>query len=93
MAIVQKQRFSIYLRQFICEKGSKSDHTHTRIGSTKLNIFGGSFIIPDKKKDEFYDKYYNDVFIEKNVSYLTEKQSIEHGPLLLDFDLLPIQKS
>lgn len=61
------------------------EHTHTKIGDTKLNVFGGCYFIPLEKMDEFYTVYKKSVFIERNHAYLTEKQ-LEEGPLLIDID-------
>ena len=72
-----------YLKSLRAEKGSIS--THTKIGNKELNIFGGSYNITNMS--EFWDKYYQYVFVEKNKEYLTEKQLIDDGPLLVDIDL------
>ena len=64
-----------------------SEHTHTRIGSKDLNVFGGSFTITPGDKEEFWQKYYNHVFVQKKQEYLTEKQLTDNGPLLVDVDL------
>lgn len=72
-----------YLKSLRAEKGSII--THTKIGNKELNIFGGSYNIPNL--GEFWDKYYQYVFVEKNKEYLTEKQLIDDGPLLVDIDL------
>ena len=72
-----------YLKSLRAEKGSII--THTKIGNKELNIFGGSYNIPNLR--EFWDKYYQHVFVEKNKEYLTEKQLIDDGPLLIDVDL------
>lgn len=71
-------------------KNSKAEKgglfTHTRIGNKELNIYGGSYNISDKDYDSFLETYYNHVFINKNEEYLTEKQLLEDGPLLVDID-------
>ena len=72
-----------YLKSLRAEKGSNI--THTRIGNKDLNIYGGSYII--ENLSNFWDKYYHHVFVAKNKEYLTEKQLIENGPLLVDIDL------
>jgi len=59
--------------------------THTRIPSQELNIFGGSYFIPQPELAKFYKVYCKHVFEEGNEEYLTEKQ-IENGPILLDSD-------
>tara|TARA_B110001452_G_scaffold267448_1_gene277357 strand:- start:1105 stop:3939 length:2835 start_codon:yes stop_codon:yes gene_type:complete len=75
--------FDDYIKLFKAEKGSK--FTHTRIASKELNIYGGIFNI--EQLGDFWNKYHKNVFINKNVEYLTEKQLIEDGPLLVDIDL------
>ena len=72
-----------YLKNNRAEKGGSI--THTRIPNKELNIFGGSFNM--ENNEEFLDYYYNKVFIDKEPEYLTEKQLIENGPLLVDIDL------
>lgn len=64
-------------------------HTHTRIPSKQLKIFGGSYYIdPNNKKliDEFWHHYHDKVFIQKNHEYLTEKQYKGRSVLAIDFD-------
>lgn len=61
-----------------------SGYTHTRIGDRNSNIFGGSYNIQDI--DKFNKKYYDNVFVKGNIEYLTERQLIEDGPLLIDVD-------
>ena len=68
------------------ESSSSSNHTHTRIGSKADNIFGGVYTIEDQNIDEFYKKYHEHVFINKNPEYLTERQLVEDGPVLIDVD-------
>jgi P4 family phage/plasmid primase-like protien len=60
--------------------------THTRIGNKDLNIYGGSYIIPQEDLQEFYRLYYDHVFVKKKKEYLTEKQLDKKCPLLVDFD-------
>ena len=61
--------------------------THTRIpgkvGDTPIH--GGSYNIPKEEIEQFYNIYYDHVFVKGRKEYLTEKQ-IENGPLLIDFD-------
>jgi P4 family phage/plasmid primase-like protien len=63
-----------------------SSFTHTRIGDAKLNIHGGSYVIPQEELDTFYKLYYDHVFVNKKMEYLTEKQ-MDDGPILIDLDL------
>ena len=75
------------LQQFLksnrAEKGEII--TNTRIGSKDLNIYGGSYNI--NNYEEFLKLYYQSVIVEKNEEFLTEKQLIEDGGLLVDIDL------
>tara|TARA_B100000900_G_scaffold335182_2_gene296645 strand:+ start:1580 stop:4432 length:2853 start_codon:yes stop_codon:yes gene_type:complete len=65
-------------------KSEKGNITHTRIGNKDLTIYGGSYTVNDN--EEFLNIYYNHVFVNKNSEYLTEKQLIDDGPLLVDID-------
>ena len=76
-------KFDDYLKLYRAEKGSV--FTHTKIASKELNIFGGIFNIENIQ--EFWSNYYKHVFENKNKEYLTEKQLLEDGPLLIDVDL------
>lgn len=78
---------------FLAKHSAKNDKndtkispTHTRIPDTTLNIFGGSYIIPNEEYDTFYKLYYDHVFRNNKFEYLTEKQ-INNGPILIDIDL------
>jgi len=62
--------------------------THTRIGDHSLGMFGGSYFIPTKDRNEFYKLYYKHVFVDKKAEYLTEAQNKEGpAPLLVDIDM------
>ena len=61
-------------------------HTHTRIPDKELNIYPGSYIIPNEELDTFYNLYYNHIFERKFKEYLTEKQLESGGPMAIDFD-------
>jgi hypothetical protein len=65
--------------------GKGSSFTHTRIGDKALKIYGGSYSIRDNK--QFIDTYFDKVFVKHEKEYLTEKQLIEDGPILIDIDL------
>jgi P4 family phage/plasmid primase-like protien len=56
------------------------------MGDKDLNIFGGSYHIPDEDLDTFYALYYDKVFVQKKNEYLTERQRPSGGPLAIDFD-------
>jgi P4 family phage/plasmid primase-like protien len=73
-----------YLRNHSAVNGET--FTHTRIGDKDQNIFGGSYTIPSNEWSNFMKKYYQHVFINGKKEYLTEKQLIEDGPLLIDMD-------
>jgi DNA-binding MarR family transcriptional regulator len=74
--------FDSYLYSHYSQKGQ--GHTHTRIGDANLSIKGGVYTIPNMP--EFYQKYVKHVFEDGKFEFLTEKQHIEAGPLLIDFD-------
>lgn len=61
----------------------RSACTHTRIGSTDHNVYGGAYSISDLR--EFYPLYYTHVFERGQPEYLTEKQ-FDKGPLAIDLD-------
>lgn len=61
----------------------KSECTHTRIGSPEHHVFGGSYHIENLQ--EFYQLYYQHVFVKGTQEHLTEKQ-LECGPLGIDLD-------
>jgi P4 family phage/plasmid primase-like protien len=91
-SVVNNITFEDYLKQFKCSNSSNSSNssnifTHTRIPNKDLHVSGGTFYIPNDKLDEFYEKYYDNVFVKKKQEYLTEKQLIEDGPILVDLDL------
>lgn len=77
-----KQSFDSYLNSFYSQKGE--GHTHTRIGDNALSIKGGVYTISNLT--EFYSKYIKHVFEDGKFEFLTEKQHIDAGPLLVDFD-------
>ena len=79
-----KNTFDEYLRNHI----TKPDipYTHTRIGSKELDIRGGSYNISEKDLTNFWNVYYKHVFEAGKKEYLTERQLIEDGPILIDID-------
>ena len=84
--MAEKGLFSDYLNSRKAAKGSV--FTHTRIGGSKNSkIYGGTYQIPDSESSAFIRKYYQHVFANGNMEYLTEKQVIENGPVLIDIDL------
>ena len=74
--------FDKYL--FKLRSTGESNYTHTRIGDKEKNIFGGVYNI--ENIDEFYKKYHEYVFKKGNKEYLTERQLIEDGHILIDVD-------
>ena len=79
--------FENYLRTFNAVKGD--GFTHTRIGGDKTQtppIFGGSYKINDSDWKKFMEQYYEHVFVKGNKEYLTEKQLIDNGPVMIDID-------
>jgi len=82
---LSSKRLDSFLKQYKAEKGSNI--TNTRIGSKELEIYGGSYNIPDDKYSEFLNIYYESIIQNNLDEYLTEKQLVNDGPLLLDIDL------
>ena len=77
--------FDEYIKQFIIEKGQV--YTHTKIGNKEKGIGGGTYYIPGEEMINFHKQYCYHIFEQDNLAYLTEKQCIEDGPLLIDVDL------
>ena len=75
---------STFLAQHTVAK-TKKEMTHTRIGSTEHNVFGGSYHIPSEELETFWKLYYNYIFKQNKLEHLTEKQ-VENGPIVIDFD-------
>ena len=84
MASSKNNNFDDYLKNHTAIKGSP--FTNTRIGDKELNVYGGSYTIPPTEWKEFMKKYFNHVFVQGKKEYLTEKQLIEDGPILVDMD-------
>jgi P4 family phage/plasmid primase-like protien len=82
----QYNDLSEFLSKHNAKNADKDLITHTRIGKTELNVYGGSFIINKEELPVFYRLYYEHVFVKNRKEYLTEKQLQETGPLLIDFD-------
>jgi len=81
------------LNEFLAKHSAKNNnhsssttHTHTRIASKELNIYGGSYVIPKEELPIFYQLYYEHVFEKKRKEYLTEKQLESGGPIAIDLD-------
>ena len=67
--------------------GNNRLSTNTRIGDKGLKIYGGSYHIDESEWDGFVELYYQKVFGDGTLEYLTEKQLQEGGPMLVDIDL------
>jgi P4 family phage/plasmid primase-like protien len=83
-----KQYYDFINKRRVTEKNSP--HTHTRIPGTgdNRNLRGGKFNIPHEDLDQFYELYYNHIFVNKNEEHLTEVQLKDgRAPVLLDLDL------
>ena len=74
-----------FLNYHYHDKSSEDEITHTKIGNKNLGISGGAYHIPINKIDEFYNYYYQDVFVRKKNFYLTEKQ-LHNSQIMIDFD-------
>ena len=85
MTALKNSGLDNYLRIHNAVKGE--GFTHTRIGDKALGIFGGSYKIDDNDWKSFMELYYQHVFVNSQVEYLTEKQLTENGPILIDIDL------
>ncbi len=77
--------FDKFLKENVTPKGEKT-HTHTRLGDVSKNLYPGSYCIKPEAYKQFLELYHKNVFINKNAEYLTERQSIEDGPILVDID-------
>ena len=67
-------------------QGETISYTHTRIPDKALNIFPGSYIIPNEDLATFYSLYYDKIFVKHQKEYLTERQLESEGPMAVDFD-------
>lgn len=81
------------LNEFLAKHNAKNEKlnngvsaTHTRIGDKELNIYGGSYIVPNENLPTFHSLYYDSIFKYKKLDYLTEKQLENNGQILIDFD-------
>ena len=82
------------LNEFLAKHSAKNEQkvgdsisfTHTRIGDKELNIYAGSYIIPNEELQTFYSLYHDSIFNKKRKEYLTERQLDIGGPMAVDFD-------
>lgn len=77
-----------FLRENSIKKEESEDRevTNTRIPNKELEIFGGKFHIPESKEEEFFEIYSEEINAGK-LEYITEKQLITGGAILVDVDL------
>ena len=80
----RKKPFNSLLFNYKTE--NTSELTHTRIGSSELNIYSGKYKIGKTDEKDFYKSYYKHVFVKNNHEYLTEKQLKDVGQILVDLD-------
>ena len=74
----------LFLEKYKCKENRES--THTRIPNRDLNIYAGSYSIPEDTIELFKKLYCEKVFQNKQQEYLTEKQLPTSGPILIDLD-------
>ena len=77
-------RFDSFIKSCTAAKGQS--FTHTRIPDKEKKIYGGAYTISDDREEDFYTNYYEKVFVKGELEYMTEKQLIENGPILIDLD-------
>lgn len=91
--------FTNYLGSLYIDKTKPEQSiTHTRIKCEELKVSGGAYYVSREKKQEFYDKYYEEIYMKNGDEYLTETQILDNyvidsstnetvnGPLLVDLD-------
>jgi P4 family phage/plasmid primase-like protien len=66
---------------------SNAPATNTRIGSTELNIYGGTYHIPVHEYNGFLKLYAKYTLAGNNSEYLTEMQLQSGCPILIDMDM------
>jgi hypothetical protein len=79
------QSFETFLLTHKYEKTPGHSYTHTRMPSKELQIFGGSYYIPDEDLDEFY-KLYTEKMKTGRHEHLTEKQRDDKRVICIDLD-------
>jgi len=61
--------------------------TNTRIPNVKLNVYPGSYCIPEEKRKELFKLYNKKVLRRGRAEHLTEIQNkVKGGPILIDLD-------
>jgi len=86
MSTVKFKDLNEFLAKHSVKNSEGGSPTHTRIPSKDHNIYGGSYVIPKEELPQFYELYYQAVFINGRPEYLTEKQLTSDGPIAVDFD-------
>jgi len=86
MSTVKFKDLNEFLAKHSVKNSEGGSPTHTRIGSKDHNVYGGSFVIPKEDLPQFYELYYQAVFVNGRPEYLTEKQLMGNGPIAVDFD-------
>lgn len=81
--------FQDFMMKHQLRKGENvnTEITNTRIGSKDDNIYGGSYHIPSEEYELFLNLYSKDILSANKKEYLTEKQLVDNGPILVDIDL------
>lgn len=74
-----------FLKGHVSQSGSEV--THTKIGDRTHGLPGGAYTIQLTDNKTLMESYYQEVFVKGRLSYLTEKQQIDNGPILIDVDL------
>ena len=76
-----------FLKSHSIKKGSDEIITNTRIGDKNESIYGGSYHINEIDYKPFLELYFRDIVQEGKYEYITEKQLVDDGPILIDIDL------
>jgi P4 family phage/plasmid primase-like protien len=84
----ENMSFNMMLKKYYVTKDAPPDLeiTHTRIGNKDLNIFPGKYHILPEHWKTFQEEYRKEVFDKGKDEYLTEKQLVIGGPMVVDMD-------
>jgi len=82
------KKYNDYMSQHNTKNQELNDKpfTHTRMPNIDMNIYPGSFVFSKEELKNFLSIYTQHVFVNKKKEYLTEKQLLKNGPLLIDMD-------
>ena len=80
--ISQDMSLQKFLLKYQVEKGNPK-----KIPLTNTRITGGSYSIPEEEYETFLELYDRDIISKNKSEYLTEKQLIDDGAMLVDIDL------